>query len=78
MINIVNTLLCILIFILGFWAYNKKKDSLFIYIAAAFGIFGLSHMIILLGRGVSLADFVILIRVPAYLLVLVALYRAAV
>ena len=71
----VNLLLCIIILILGIWGYSKKKQDVPLYIAIAFGLFGISHIITLLGLAASLTVFLIVIRLIAYLLVIFALYR---
>ncbi len=74
-INIVNLILCILILIFGFRGYGKNKDKVLMYVSLAFGIFGFSHLMTLLGLEKSLEVFLIIIRVIAYLLVLFAMFK---
>ena len=69
----VNLGLCIVIFILGFWGYKKQKDTMPLYIAIAFGLFGISHLVTLFGLANSLTNVLIVIRVLAYLIVVFAL-----
>jgi len=74
-ITIVNLVLCVIILGLGIWAYSKKKDDVPLYIGIAFGLFGISHIITLLGLAVSLEALLIAIRLVAYLLVIFTLYK---
>ena len=68
-----NFVLCIVILILGIWAYAKKKGDAALYIGIAFGLFAISHLITLLGLAAGLTVFLIVIRLIAYILVVVAL-----
>jgi len=72
---IVNLVLCIIILALGIWGYSKKKGDILLYIGIAFGLFGVSHLMKLLGLAASLSALLIAIRIIAYLLVAFALYR---
>ena len=74
-ILIVNLILCIIILVLGIWGASKKKDNVPLYIGIAFGLFGVSHILTLLGLASGLTVFLIIIRLIAYLLVVFALYR---
>ena len=69
----VNLVLCIVIFILGFWGYRKQKETMPLYIGIAFGLFGISHLVTLFDMASSLRDVLIVIRVIAYLIVVFAL-----
>jgi uncharacterized membrane protein (UPF0136 family) len=71
----INLVLCIVILALGIWAYVKKKWDVPLYIGIAFGLFGVSHTLTLMGLAASLDALVIVIRVIGYLLVVVALCR---
>ncbi len=72
---ILNAVLCIIIFILGFGALKKDVHKTPFVIGLAFGIFGASHVLTILGYGKSLESLLIVIRTFAYLIVLLALYR---
>jgi hypothetical protein len=69
----VNLVLCIIIVLLGILLYRKSQESLPLFIAAAFGLFGISHAATLLGFKVPLTIPLIVIRALAYLLVIYAL-----
>jgi len=70
----INLLLCIVIFILGYFGFMKKKDTMPLYIGIAFGLFGISHLITLFDMASSFTNILIVIRVLAYLIVVFALY----
>ncbi len=74
-VNIVNLILCILILIFGINSYNKTKDKIRLYIVIAFGIFGFSHLMALMGLEETLEIFLIIIRIIAYLLVLISVFH---
>jgi uncharacterized membrane protein (UPF0136 family) len=74
-ITIINLILCIIILCLGIWGYSKKKSDVALYIGIAFGLFGISHLITLLGLATALDALLIIIRLIAYLLVAFTLYR---
>ena len=74
-ITTTNFVLCIVILVLGIWAYGKKKNDVPLYIGIAFGLFALSHLMTLLGLAAGLTVFLIIIRLIAYLLVVTALCR---
>jgi len=74
-VTTINLILCIIILSLGIWAYIKKKNDIPLYIAIAFGLFGVSHSMKLLGLAASFEGPLIAIRLIAYLLVVFALYR---
>jgi hypothetical protein len=72
-ITIVNLILSVAILVLGIGAYGKKKNSMALYIGVAFALFGLSHLLTLLGLAQSLTVYLIIIRTLAYLIVIFAL-----
>ena len=74
-IYLVNFVLCATIFVFGIGGYRKKKDNLPLYVGIAFGIFGLTHLLTLLGFRKFLTDVFIIIRTIAYLLVVIVLYK---
>ncbi len=75
LVYVVNLLLCIIIVILGYWGYKKGRDFVPLYIGIAFGLFGLSHLAVLLG--VNAETLLIAIRLLAYLIVVYTLYKIA-
>ncbi|MDD4981048.1 MAG: hypothetical protein PHC54_07340 [Candidatus Omnitrophica bacterium] len=74
-VDLVNTLLCIVILILGLSVYKKKKNNLAKSVAIAFGLFAFSHIISLLGWAGGLLGLQIIIRVLAYLILIFALLK---
>ena len=75
--TLVNLILCIIIVVFGCVAFKKAKDKWPLYIAISFGLFGLSHLLTLLGLKDTLEAFLIGIRTVAYLLVIYTVYRVA-
>jgi len=71
-----NLVFCIIIVVLGYWAYHKKRNTTAIFIAIAFGLFGISHLALLLGSA-STEISLLVIRTLAYLVIIYAVYRAA-
>ena len=76
-ITLVNLILCVIIVVLGCVGFKKAKDTWPLYIAITFGLFGLSHLLTLLGLKDTLEAFLIAIRTIAYLLVIYTVYRVA-
>jgi len=72
-ILIFNLIVCIIIVVLGVLCYRKSGDQLPIYIAAAFGLFGVSHAAGILGLSTVLPLPLIIDRAAGYLLVIFAL-----
>jgi len=78
MLNIVNTILCAMIFLLGVTGYKKNKESLPLLIGVAFGLFGVSHLVTMIGFGEAWINFQVVIRMLGYLIVAFALYKITV
>jgi hypothetical protein len=70
----VNLVLCIIIVLLGILCYKRSHEFLPLFIGAAFGLFGVSHAVTLLGFKVPLTLPLIVIRTLAYILVIYALF----
>lgn len=77
-IPIINLVLCIAILLLGYWGYTKKKDKLFLLIGISFGLFGVSHLATIIGYAVRFEGVLIVLRLVAYVLVIMALYKVAI
>ncbi|MBL7170808.1 MAG: hypothetical protein ISS46_02295 [Candidatus Omnitrophica bacterium] len=73
---IVNLVLCIIIVILGYMGSKKAGDKTLLHIGIAFGLFGLSHLATILGFKDAIEGILIAIRAVAYMVVILALYRA--
>ncbi len=76
-ITLVNLILCIVIVVFGCVGFKRAGEKWPLYIAITFGLFGLSHLLTLLGLKETLEAFLITIRTIAYLLVIYTLYRVA-
>jgi len=76
-VSALNLVLCIIILILGFLGYKKNKNQVPFYISIAFGLFAISHLLSLFRTGQNVDTLLIIVRIFAYVLVLVALYKAA-
>jgi hypothetical protein len=72
-----NLVLCVVILVLGIIGYRRSGKPFPLYIGIAFGLFGLSHLLTILGLKESLAALLIVVRTLAYLLVLFAVYKEA-
>jgi len=76
-IYLTNFVLCIVILVLGCVGYARSEDKSPLFIGIAFALFAASHMVTLWGLQATLTTFLIVIRVIAYALVAVAVYRLA-
>jgi hypothetical protein len=74
---VINLVLCIVILAFGIIAWQRSKNLEPLYIAIAFGLFGLSHLATLFSLKNSLNTLLIILRLLAYLLVTLAVYRMA-
>ncbi len=71
---LVNLILCVVIVVLGVWEYTRTKSRVALYVGVAFGLFGISHLLTLLGLAKDLIVPLIIIRFLAYMTVIYALY----
>ncbi|MHC1588180.1 MAG: hypothetical protein ACXQT3_01620 [Methermicoccaceae archaeon] len=72
--QLVNLVLCIIVLALGSWGYRKSGNKEPLYIALAFGLFGISHLVELFGLTLTLESPLIVVRTAAYLIVVLAVY----
>jgi hypothetical protein len=75
LIPVTNLLFSALVVIVGLMAWHKTKKEAPLYIAAAFLLFGLSHLATILGAPETLAIPLLFIRIIGYVIVIVTLYR---
>lgn len=73
-----NLILCVVIVVLGIVSYRKKDSMISLYIGLAFGLFGISHLVTLLGYRDILEPALIWLRTVAYLVVSIAILSLAV
>ena len=74
-VYIINLVASIIIVALGFWGYAKKKNDVLLYIGIAWVLFGVTHLLGVLGLASGLQAVIIPIRVVAYLIFIFAIYR---
>ena len=72
-VTAVNLVLCAIIVALGYFGYVKSKDNVPLYIGAAFSLFGISHLVNLVGVA-GTTEILIVVRTLGYLTVIGALY----
>jgi len=75
LVTVLNLILSAGIFVLALLTRMRTKNTLALLVGAAFGLFAVSHLVTLLRLGDSAQGFIVVVRVVAYALVLVALYR---
>lgn len=69
----VNLIFCLIIFALGVIASKKNKAALFVGIG--FGLFAISHALILKGVALELEGLRVMIRIVAYIIVILAMVK---
>ena len=77
-LTVVNLVLCVVIVIFGLMAWRRSKKAFPLYIGIAFGLFGISHLAMILCQAAQLEITLIIIRTAAYLIVVYTLYKTAV
>ncbi len=75
-IPLTNFILATAIFLLGLWGYRKSGRQTEALVGAAFGLFAITHLMVLLGQS-STELLILAIRVVAYLVVMYAMLRVA-
>jgi uncharacterized membrane protein YhfC len=73
-VTLVNLILTIAVLIMGIWAYVAVKSRSMLYVGTGFGLFALTHLLTLMGLAASMAMFILIVRILAYLLILYAVY----
>ena len=68
-IYLTNLVLCAIILVLGIVGFRRSEESWPLFIGIAFGLFGVSHLLTLLGMEEALETALIGIRMLAYVLV---------
>jgi len=76
-ITLTNLVLCAIILVLGIVGYKRSEEMWPLFIGIAFGLFGVSHLLTLLGLKEALTTLLIAIRTLAYLLVAFTLFWVA-
>ena len=73
--TIVNLALCVVVVALAIVAYTSKKSRIAMYIGIAFALYGVSHLMTLIGLATSLTDVLLVVRTLGYLVIIFALYK---
>jgi hypothetical protein len=68
-----NLIFCVVIVVLGYLGYRKKRNPLPILVGVAFGLFGVSHLLTILS--LNEVTVLLVIRGLGYLIVMFALYK---
>lgn len=76
-ITATNFVLCVVIVVLGIMVYGRKKVAMPLLVGIAFGLFGISHLVNLLGFARAWESSLVVIRTLGYLVVIYALFRLA-
>ncbi len=71
---LMNLVFCVIILALGIIGYTRNGKLWPLLIGAAFGLFGVSHLLTLLGLKEALDALLLAVRIIAYLSVIFALY----
>lgn len=74
-VSIINLVLCAVILAIGILGYVKKKNNFALFIGIAFGLFGVVHLMDILGVPASLLALIIVIRLAAYLLIIFTMLK---
>jgi len=75
LVTLANLLLCLAIVAMGLLGYRRSKHALPLMLAMVFALFGISHLMVLLGLFEDLEMAVFAIRIAGYALVIYLLYR---
>jgi len=70
LIPVTNLLFSALIVIVGLWAWNRTKKEAPLLIAAAFLLFGISHLATILGVAEALEIPLLVVRIIGYVLII--------
>jgi hypothetical protein len=73
----INLVLCIAIVAIGYLAWSRSRSGVILLVAGAFGLFGVSHLASLLSLSGQFNTPLTVIRVAAYLLVVLAVLLEA-
>ena len=74
-VTVINLVLTVAVLALGVWIYTQTRSTVALLLGVAFGLFAASHLLDLLNMAAQFTAVVIVIRIVAYLLALVVLYR---
>jgi PAS domain S-box-containing protein len=73
-IYLVNLFLAVTIVVIGYMSYRLNKNRMPLYIAIGFLGFAVSHLAFILGFRVAAENYLIVVRILAYIVILLGLY----
>ncbi len=71
-VSLLNLILSVAIAGFAHWGYLTSRNRLLLYVSLAFGLFALSHLLLLAGLEESLVAVVTVLRILGYLVMLFA------
>ena len=71
---VMNLVFCLIVLVMGIWAYVKNKSNAALYLGIAFAFYAVSHVLGLMGLAESLNVVGIVTRAIGYLLTIYAVY----
>jgi predicted membrane channel-forming protein YqfA (hemolysin III family) len=77
LLSVLNLVFTIALCAVAIWGYTKRKYDVLLYIAIGYGIFTVAHLLVLIGLAASLNSLLIVLRVVAYLIIIIAVYKLA-
>jgi len=75
LVTVLNLILSSGIFVLALFTWSRLRSTLALFVGIAFGLFAVSHLVLVLGLGEAAQGLIVVVRVLGYALVLVALYK---
>jgi len=75
LVTVLNLILSAGIFVLALFTWSRLKSTLALFVGIAFGLFAMSHLVLVLGLGEAAQGLIVVVRVLGYALVLIALYK---
>jgi hypothetical protein len=75
LVTVLNLILSAGIFVLALFTWSRLRSTLALFVGIAFGLFAVSHLVLVLGLGEAAQGLIVVVRVLGYALVLVALYK---
>jgi hypothetical protein len=73
---VVRLAFCVIILVIGVWAYRQNMDRTPLLVGIAFGLFGVYYLVILIGLEGIHEMAILALRYLGYLIVVYALYDA--
>lgn len=75
LITVLNFVLNLAIIVVGLMAYMKTKGATQLYIALAFVLFSITHLLTLLDMATAMSTVIFVLRAMGYVTIIYALYK---